>query len=179
MCFFHFFPPLRFITDNSTIFCKLLLVNKVVTLPFLHPNSSRHCPHLKTQICLLSPPILPLFSLLLLHIKYLSARLHLLNARELGKMQKSDQSHLHSISMINGVSLGHQPTDLGTLCFWTGAICHCHPRGRAASWGRGSTSVQWNMSGCVCQRITLTYWVRLYILMSICGLRRALMLKCS
>lgn len=135
-----FFPP-RLITDNSTLLWVLFLVNKVVALPRLCTNFPRHCLHVKTLVCLHSPPILPVFASPFLHIKYLSAPLHLLKVRELGEETEewsvSPPLHFYDQRCLSGL----QPTDLGTRHFWTGAICHCHPQGRAASWGWGFTLV--------------------------------------
>ena len=108
----------------------------VVALPCLHPNSPQTQPPF--LFCAPPPPSFPYclcspFPLCTLSISRLL--LHLVKWRELGEEAEewSVSSPLH-IPHQRGL-LGLQPTDLGIRQFWTGAICHCHPWGRVASWG--------------------------------------------
>lgn len=164
---------------TSQPFWVLFVVNKVTALPRLHPHSSSNRPQCKDPgfVCihhafrLRSPYSFCNLSTSRLFCVYWKRGCP-------GKRRKSDQCHLHFISMINGISRGSNEQ------IWVLGASEQAPSaaavpeaGRQA--GAGALRRCRRIRVRVCQRITPSYWVRLYILMSICDLRGALVLKRS
>lgn len=97
------FSPPRRITYNSTLLCVLFLVNKVVPLPRPLTNAPRRRLHLFVCIhlpyCLRSPHLFCTLTISPPDCSYWMWG-------SSGRRRKSDQCHLHFISMINGASRG-------------------------------------------------------------------------